>query len=98
MNFIEYSISIVIYSFDFSRAPANTSKYLNDISDIFLTKVLKECGDGCNIAKSDKEISVLYTVQSNETEITWNTDESYRLDVLTNGKRDIYNYSITTSN
>lgn len=75
------------FRFDFSRVSSNASRYLNEVSDLFLSKILKECGDGCNIAKSDKEITVQYTVQSNETNITWNTDESYRLDVVTNGKR-----------
>lgn len=47
--------------------------------------MFKECGDDCNEARSEKHVSVRLLVHTNETEITWNTDESYRLDVITSG-------------
>lgn len=73
--------------FNISQASIETELYLRDISDIFIAKVLKECGgDGCNEARSEKHVFVRLLVQSNETEITWNTDESYRLDVITSGR------------
>lgn len=72
--------------FNISKISINTTEYLRDVSNIFVSKVLKECGNGCNDAKSEKHVSVQLLIQSNETEITWNTDESYRLDVITSGK------------
>lgn len=74
------------FRFNISQTPAETVDYLHDISNIFISKVLKECGDGCSEARSEKQVSVRLLVQSNETEITWSTDESYRLDVITSGR------------
>lgn len=45
------------------------------------------------MARSEKQVSVRLLVQTNETEITWGTDESYRLDVITSGKL-IYDFTI----
>lgn len=74
------------FRFNISQTPIETVEYLHDISNIFISKVLNECGDGCSEARSEKHVSVRLLVQSNETEITWNTDESYRLDVITSGR------------
>lgn len=46
------------------------------------------------MARSEKQVSVRLLVQTNETEITWGTDESYRLDVITSGKL-IYDFTIS---
>lgn len=72
--------------FDIYQTSIEINNFLRDISNIFISKVLKECGDGCNEARSEKHVLVRLLVQTNETEITWNTDESYRLDVITSGR------------
>ncbi|XP_031632217.1 chitooligosaccharidolytic beta-N-acetylglucosaminidase [Contarinia nasturtii] len=71
--------------FNISGTSVDTTNYLHAISNIFISKVIKECGNGCNEARSEKHVSVRLLVRSNETEITWSTDESYRLDVITSG-------------
>lgn len=76
--------------FNISQTSIETADYLHDISNIFLSKLLRQCGDRCNVARSEKQVSVRLLAQTNETEITWNTDESYRLDVITSGKLIYY--------
>lgn len=53
---------------------------------IFLSKISHECGDHCKTAKSEKEISVRMNIQSTETDLTWDTDESYQINIITKGK------------
>lgn len=53
---------------------------------IFLSKINNECGDDCKFAKSEKEISVRMNIQSIETDLTWDTDESYQINIATKGK------------
>lgn len=53
---------------------------------IFLSKISHECGDDCKSAKSEKEISVRMNIQTIETDLTWDTDESYHMNIITNGK------------
>lgn len=55
--------------------------------------MIRQCGDGCNEARSEKHVTVWLLAQSNEIEITWNTDESYRLDVITSG---VYNTTLSS--
>lgn len=74
------------YRFNISETSAGAANYLHDISNLFIAKVFNECGDDCNEASSEKHVLVrLVVLHSNETEINWNTDESYRLDVITSG-------------
>lgn len=80
--------------FNISQTSIETTDYLHDISNIFISKLLRQCGDGCSVARSEKQVSVRLLVQTNETEITWGTDESYRLDVITSGKL-IYDFTIS---
>lgn len=62
------------------------AKYLREISNIFAAKVRRECADGCNATDTTKSIFIQMNVQSDSmSEITWNTDESYRLDISTTG-------------
>lgn len=63
------------------------AKYLRDVSNIFVAKVRRECADQCNATDiTSGPISIQINVQSDSmSEITWNTDESYRLDVSTAG-------------
>lgn len=89
----EKKIAIFLSRFNISQTSIETADYLRDISNIFLAKLLRQCGDRCNVARSEKQVSVRLLVQTNETEITWNTDESYRLDVITSGKL-IYAFTI----
>lgn len=73
------------FRFNISQTSFEAATYLRDVINIFFSKVLQECGDGCDEVKSEKHVSVRLLVQSNETELTWDTDESYRLDVITSG-------------
>lgn len=81
------TIPSTYFRFNISQLSINTTAYLRDISEIFVSRVLLECGDGCNEARSGKHVSVRLLIQSNETEITWTTDESYRLDIITSGEQ-----------
>lgn len=54
---------------------------------IFSSKISHECGDGCKSAKSEKEITVRMSIQSIETDLTWDTDESYQISIVTKGKK-----------
>lgn len=78
-------VKYFFFRFNISDSSVDVANYLHEISNIFISKVFKECGDDCDEARSEKHVSVRLSVHSNETEITWNTDESYRLDVVTSG-------------
>lgn len=74
-----------MFRFDYSQAPNETLNYLHEISSIFISKVYKECRDNCNAVESTAQILVKIIVQTNVSEITWKTDESYKLNILTSG-------------
>lgn len=54
---------------------------------IFLSKISHECDDNnCKTAKSEKEISIRMNIQSTESDLTWDTDESYQISIVTKGE------------
>lgn len=74
-----------LYRFDYVQTPNETLHYLHEISSIFISKVFKECRDRCNAVESTTQILVKLIVHTNISDITWNTDESYKLNILTSG-------------
>lgn len=71
--------------FDYVHAQNDAAKYLRDISNIFAAKIRRECADDCNAADVSQPIFIQIHVQSNMSDITWSTDEGYRLDITTEG-------------
>lgn len=71
--------------FDTKLVPVNSTSFVNEFNDIFLTNIQRECGNHCVESQSDKEIIVQQIVSTNEAELTWDTDESYHLEIITRG-------------
>lgn len=72
--------------FNYSLVPHSIWDNVDKMLFIFLSKIGHECGDDCKSAKSEKEISVRMNMESIETDLTWDTDESYQISIVTKGK------------
>lgn len=74
------------------RVPSNTMNYLNEINKIFLVNIQRDCSHYCESSKSDKEFIIAYNIQSNKTALSYDTNEGYRLEIVTRGKNKILNW------
>lgn len=72
------------FRFDLNHVPNNTQPYINEISKIFMSNIKRECINDCTSAAST-DILIQLFVELNETQITWHTDESYSIEVITRG-------------
>lgn len=56
--------------------------YVRRVTEIFQANICRECKTNCTSTSSNEEILVHIIVHSNEIDLTWETNESYRLDVV----------------
>lgn len=62
--------------------PANVTGYVRQVNGIFLRNIRRECKAHCAIQNATQTIVVHIVVHSNELDLTWDTNESYRLDII----------------
>lgn len=60
-------------------------KYLNDIKDIFITKLYTYCGNPCKKV-AEKTLPINVHVNSSELSLSWKTNEAYCLQISKTGK------------
>lgn len=62
--------------------PANATDYVNKVNEIFLQNIRRDCKKHCTTTNSSESIVVHIIVHTNEVDLTWETNESYRLDIV----------------
>lgn len=76
--------------FDLSNAPVETREILVEMTQVASQYLLDEC-DGNVTEVVDTPVVVYITVKTSNLDLTWETDEQYRLDVQSKGKIILYN-------
>lgn len=71
----------------FDDVPTETKIYLEAISDLLVDNLRKECHNNCTSSRNVASVLVRIYVNSYDTILTWSTDESYSLDITTDGMR-----------
>ncbi|XP_044737430.1 chitooligosaccharidolytic beta-N-acetylglucosaminidase [Chrysoperla carnea] len=61
-------------------------QYLNDIKDIFITKLFTYCGNPCKKV-AEKTLTINVHVNSSELSLSWETNEAYCLQISTTGEQ-----------
>lgn len=56
--------------------------YVKSVTEIFQTNIRRECRTSCTSTRSNEEVLVHIIVHSNDIDLTWDTNESYRLDIV----------------
>lgn len=64
------------------HVPANVTDYMRKVNEIFQQNIRRECKTHCTSTSSTEEIVVHIIVHTNEIDLTWETNESYRLDIV----------------
>lgn len=66
------------------KAPDNFKELVNGMCEILIEDLKKMCGETCAGAVSSR-LLVKMSIRNTETNLTWNTDESYSLQVENSG-------------
>lgn len=74
--------SFLFPRFDLQHVPANVTEYMKKIKEIFLKNIQRECKTHCTSTNTDQEVLVQFNVHSSTIDLTWATNESYRLDIV----------------
>lgn len=56
--------------------------YVRSVTEIFQTNIRRECSTNCTSTRSNEAVLVHIIVHSNDIDLTWDTNESYRLDIV----------------
>lgn len=78
----KYIDFLAIFRFDLQHVPANVTDYMNKVNEIFLKNIRKGCRAHCTSTVANDEVFVHIIVHSNEINLSWETNESYRLDIV----------------
>lgn len=70
--------------FEASDVPMSIRWFFSEISAIFTSNLQLTCGPQCKRVEST--VTVLMSVTSHDDQLDWNTDESYRLEIVTKGR------------
>ncbi|GLV44862.1 Hexosaminidase 2 [Carabus blaptoides fortunei] len=69
-------------NFDLQDARSESLSYLKEMTAIFISNLEKECGSNCNI-QSDTKVTVYISINSKDTTLGPDTNESYNLEIST---------------
>lgn len=76
------------FRFETKHIPSEVASFVEDINNIFIDKLGRECATAsCTSSKLEKEVVVEEVVRSNGTILSWEINESYRLDIVSRGNQ-----------
>lgn len=82
---VEVNPSKIHFNYSAVAGGDDASQLLTAMSRLFVDNLLHTCKANCSLS-SDVTVIIEYTVVSSDLDLSWDTDESYFVRVLTTGK------------